>query len=31
MEEEEEEGGLSQTHTTGFQLNQANLWLLLTQ
>lgn len=26
--EEEEEGGLSQTHSTGFQLNQANLRLL---
>lgn len=29
--EEEEEGGLSQTHSTGFQLNQVNLRLLLTQ
>lgn len=31
MEEEEEEGGLSQTHSTGFQLNRVNLRLLLTQ
>lgn len=29
--EEEEEGGLSQTHSTGFQLNRVNLRLLLRQ